>query len=520
MRNVLRLLTLPIVAALGGAVQAAPAPIVRVEPVPAAILPGLPVNVVVTVTNPGEQPVEVANYIRMHVIPSSGQPFVVIADESSSPKDYFALVDANGPSLTRAAGETKTFVRAVDPTLAGPEFFWDERLSFPGQYRLRVELRYGSEPALETLLSSETTLTVVQPLGPDAIVWKHMLELTAGRGWSGNDWVNMYGAMTRFVLENAPNSGYFPYVAHLKVGRTESEVREGIERAIALQPEGPVADSLKGALAGWYLGEARDALQSADLDGATQLIAEAKRLVVEISRTTPYPWIRENTERWLAEEHLFNEGVVRGMYASKVTAMSSFTEPVTPVVECVDPGVSPEEPYIIWFGYSNPNRGAKFVEPGRENRLIPSASQQPPRVFQPGSTRYGFSVTTHAEQVTWNINHRSVTATRTTQPRCALPNALLFLAALRPVVECIQTNGDNVVVQFGYENPNNVAIRLAVGENNQLAGTNEQPPVIFEPGRHYNAFRVKVKNSETVRWSLAGRTVNSNSTSVATLCRQ
>jgi hypothetical protein len=403
----------------------------------------------------------------------------------------------------------------VHPTLAGPEFFWDERLSFPGKYRLRLELQYGSDPSWESVLSSETTLTVLEPQGQDALVWKHMLELTGGRGWSGKEWVDQYGTMTAFILENARDSDYLPYVVGFKTGRTDAEVREEIEHAIALRPEGPIGDVLRSALGGWYVDQAREALGKADLDRALEFIGEAKRRIVDVNRSTAYSWIRENGERWLAEEPLLDEGGMRGLYTGYVKAMSSFTEPVVPSIECVDPGTSPNDPYIVWFGYRSSNRGERLVERGKGNNLIPSGRQEPPRVFQPGWKRYGFSVTTHADEVTWNLDGRTVTATRSTQPRCPLPNALLFLAPLRPVVECVTRDGQNITARFGYENPNTVAIRLPAGENNRLTGTREQPPTIFEPGRSYDVFRVTVRNDMTVSWSVGGKTATATATSAS-----
>ena len=415
------------------------------------------------------------------------------------------------PSVVVAPGETKSWVLPVHPLLVEPAFFFDERLSWPGRYLLRLEVVTGSTLPLQPVYSNEAAFTVIEPKGADVIVWQRMLAMSNGRGWSAQNWTQSAVELAKFVMQTAPTSGYTPYVAHLKWGQTAAELREGIEHALSLEPEGPVADVLKGFLAGWYVERGEDALTAGDLERALDMFAEARRRTIEINRTTRYPWIRELGERYLLEE-LDSEPVVKGRFAANAKAMTSFTEPVTPLVECVDPGPSRSDPYIVWFGYENSNRGRRFVDRGKGNELTPRATmEQPPRVFQVGRQRYGFSVTTHADQVRWALDGKTATASRDTLPRCA---GLLDLLPLRPAIDCVKKVGDTAVITFGYENPNAVAIRVAVGGNNYLTGTKEQPPTIFEPGRHYAVFRVNTKSGEAVSWSLGGRTVSSASASL------
>ncbi len=515
-RTIALLLT-TMVAASAASAQATRVPIVRLDLVPARILPGVPVNLLITMTNPGERQLEIPNWARMHVAPPSGEPFIATDDESSSPTDSFGLVSEFGPSVTLGPGETKSWVLPVHPLLAEPVAFMDERLSWPGRYRLSLETMTGSAQPMETVQSNEAVLTILQPEGLDLIVWKHMLEMSSGRGWSGHYWMESVIDLAKYIHDNAPDSGYYPYVADFKLpGQTAAELREGIEHAIALRPEGPVADQLKGALAGWYLERGEEAFAEGDLERAVELYAEARRRAVESNRTTAYPWLREFGERWLIDE-CDSELSLRGRFSVHLKAMATFTNPVTPFVECVDPGFTNSDPYIVWFGYSNPNAGQRFVERGKGNDLTPSApNQQPPRVFRPGRQKYGFSVTTHADRVTWIVDGTKVTASRDTQPRCTYPKAAEL--GLRPVVDCIRKDGEQVIVSFGYESPSTVAVRVAGGTDNQLTGTKGEPPTIFEPGRHYNVLQVKAKKGEAVSWRLAGRTADSAAPSASVVC--
>lgn len=495
------LVSLLLISTLGSsaAARAATSPVVRLEVVPARTLPGVPVNLLISVTNPGDQPVEIPNSARLHVTPPSGEPFVAVDDESSSPVDSFPLYGEPVPSVIVAPGETKSWALPVHPLLVEPLFFSDERLSWPGRYLLRLEVVTGSTPPFQTVTSNEAALLVIEPTGPDLIVWQRMLAMSDGRGWSARNWTESGAELAKFVMQTAPTSGYTPYVAHLEWGQTPAELRDGITYAISLAPDGPVADTLAGFLAGWHLEAGEEALTAGDLEQALEMFAEARRRTIEINRTTKYRWIREFTERFLTEE-LDSEAEVRGRFATNVKAMTRFTEPATPFVDCVDPGSSPNDPFIVWFGYDNPNRGRKFVDRGKGNELTPhSTKEQPPRVFQPGRQKYGFSVTTHGDRVTWALDGKTATAARDSLPRCTVPASALL--PLRPAIDCVKKEGEQVIIVFGYENPNAVAIRVAEGAENQLTGSEERPPTIFEPGRHYSVFRVNPKHGKVVSWS-------------------
>jgi hypothetical protein len=390
---------------------------------------------------------------------------------------------------------------------------------------------WAAGESTSTVESNEVTFTVDEPQGQNALVWRRMQELTGGKGWNNLDWMTFGPSLVEEISTIAPSSDYVPYVVSFKWQETAEERRETIETAISLRPQGPVADHLQGVLAGWYYARGEEALYAGDLERALGRFSEARTCAKELSRTTSHFWIRERVERWLAESRWLTEGVVRERYDALKKARAANTGPVIPVVECVDPGSRPNDPYIVWFGYENSNGrfGEKFVERGKGNDLTPSFTKDlPPRVFKPGRQKHAFSVTTHADRITWTIDGQSATASRKTQPRCTYypdPKTLASLVkpdlktlALRPVIDCIEVHDDNVIVSFGYENPNAVAIRIAGGPDNRLDGSNESLPTIFEPGRHYDAFRAKAKRGQTVSWTLAGKTASSASRSSSAPC--
>ena len=104
--------------------------------------------------------------------------------------------------------------------------------------------------------------------------------------------------------------------------QTAEEHREGIKRAIALRPEGPIADELEGIMAAWFMERGEEALAAGDLEKALDLFGEARTRATNLKRTTEYPWIRQNLERWLAEE-LDSEAALRERHAANSEVRSS-----------------------------------------------------------------------------------------------------------------------------------------------------------------------------------------------------
>ncbi|UTW63691.1 DUF11 domain-containing protein [bacterium SCSIO 12741] len=89
------------------------------------------------------------------------------------------------------------------------------------------------------------------------------------------------------------------------------------------------------------------------------------------------------------------------------------------------------------------------------------------------------------------------------------------LSKISPVLECVypDTNGSYTAV-FGYNNPNNTVVNLAIGGQNEFvpAPQNQGQPTAFQPGRQWDVFEVNFNGSNLV-WKLDGKTATASSSS-------
>lgn len=91
---------------------------------------------------------------------------------------------------------------------------------------------------------------------------------------------------------------------------------------------------------------------------------------------------------------------------------------------------------------------------------------------------------------------------------CAIAPELVL-----PIAQCRRTSSDGTnVISFGFENRNNFAVSLPLGDDNQFAHLLDAgQPTSFTPGLFLDAFRVPLpSNSASLTWTLNGITVTAN----------
>jgi hypothetical protein len=79
---------------------------------------------------------------------------------------------------------------------------------------------------------------------------------------------------------------------------------------------------------------------------------------------------------------------------------------------------------------------------------------------------------------------------------------------VRPVLECVQKNGNGTYTAFfGYKNENSVPVTIPIGCNNKFTPSpiDRGQPTVFQPGRQYRMFSV-LFNGRNLVWTLKGRT--------------
>ena len=85
--------------------------------------------------------------------------------------------------------------------------------------------------------------------------------------------------------------------------------------------------------------------------------------------------------------------------------------------------------------------------------------------------------------------------------------------ALTPTVGCVsQVSSTEYRAHFGYVNPNSTATEVAVGDEQRFSGPEYRgQPQVFEPGPAQDR-RFSATFTETITWTLTGRTVTASST--------
>lgn len=224
------------------------------------LLPGVPFDMWVTVSNASDASVGVGLCGDMIVRREGGDTFVI--GFGSEHGKYPTLL----PERTWHGGretyivlrphETKTLTIPVYPGLEGPAYFNDARLSPPGRYAMAMRLGY-CWPSMVTpqksllppeylgpVTTNEALITRIQPTGVDARVWERMQELTHGQ-WVPTQWGTSPAgrAVVNEVTSDYPDSNYFPYmVAATMIGSaSESQITRFL-KTIDRFPTSPIID--------------------------------------------------------------------------------------------------------------------------------------------------------------------------------------------------------------------------------------------------------------------------------------
>lgn len=269
---------------------------------PPVTLPGMPVGFRIAFTNRSAEPVTVPGSFMLRVEPEGGEPFFtrcgIDGGACGSPRDFERRLNP---------GESRTLDFPVDATLGEPEFFWDARLSRPGQYVVRliadpnpprkgnVTVTVDSEPATEPrLVASPVTFTVRQPEGEDAKVWARMQELSGGKGWNSANMLTFGFQLATWIWREHPDSYYLHLFGNLVVGRDFDENVRARQHAIDLDPQGPQVDRHRLGIAGAYRRQASEVAQiTGDYARAIAVADEARRRFDEVARTGRTESIRE-----------------------------------------------------------------------------------------------------------------------------------------------------------------------------------------------------------------------------------
>jgi hypothetical protein len=266
-------------------------------------LPGIPVGISLILKNSSNHSVTLRGFPYLRVTPEKGSSF--FAKWGLNSEAGWITADATKPLQLRAS-ETKEIRFPVDVTLTSPEWFFDNRLSFPGTYHLQIIIATSKDHIQDSITSNEVVLTVEDPHADDSLVWNRMQQLSGGKGWGGQEWTEMCFQLAKEIWDTHRTSNYFPYIAPM-VPATVPEKIVIIEQALQMFPTSPMVDKLHGGVAGLYEQEMVDAFHKKDLVKARQMFDKNQEHLSLIVSNTKDPYVKEKAEKaqksWQVEMH-------------------------------------------------------------------------------------------------------------------------------------------------------------------------------------------------------------------------
>jgi len=460
---------------------------------PDSILPGVPVTLLLHVTNTGDSPATLRNYVRLAATGPAGQTWFATRPAHDN-ADKLPFAETDDSSLVLAPGASRDIWIPINHFLDGPPIFNDPRATVPGRLLIQAYV-----PVDGTETTAVVPLTVKQPVGSDAAVWS-LMTTTASGPWTASSWSSYGARLALTVLSQYPASGYAPYFALFGPGPKSIDRVPFFEQGLAVAT-GPIADELRVCIASAHEAAMEDALYNQG--NADKAIAEsdaARQAIADVLRS-PYAPFRASAVE-VAKE-LKTAAEIREL----ITYFASTAQPaplrLLPLVECIEPSVSDPTAFIARFGYVNPNRRAKDIDVGTNNRVTPGMPDHgQPRHFAPGENHDVFGVAAKG-RARWDLDGKAVDAVQDSAKRCARPAST---QPLRAFIDCVKTAGDNkALVTFGYINANPFPLQEPVGPTNQLSGAEaKDQPTLFLPGVQHKAWTVTAASGASVSWTLDG----------------
>lgn len=228
------------------------------------LLPGVPFDMWIEVTNGSDASVGVGLCADMFVKNERGDTFTVSPPESPGSETHRPAYPVMLTEFDRSGGERpasyvvlrphehQTLTLPVLPGLSGPVYTGDVRLSAPGRYSVSLKLDYcwpGMVVKQKSLLpatflgpvtTNEVKIERITPTGSDAEVWRRMQELAKGQ-WSSTEWTLTPAANTirNEIRAKYTDSNYYPY-AVVADGGPQRALLDALNRF----PRSPVTDLL------------------------------------------------------------------------------------------------------------------------------------------------------------------------------------------------------------------------------------------------------------------------------------
>src|SRR6266487_1427089 len=152
---------------------------------PSVTLPALPVSMRLTIKNEGATAVAIPRNAILIATPENGAPPIIVRSEGVR-RIMYDIHTLDAPLQPHAI---QVIAIEADGSLKRPYWFEDDVFAHPGQYELQILLGMAIsgntiQEARSTAVASATArLTVNEPRGTDAQVWKELRALCGDRPW-------------------------------------------------------------------------------------------------------------------------------------------------------------------------------------------------------------------------------------------------------------------------------------------------------------------------------------------------
>lgn len=477
----------------------APPPIATLDVLPDSTLPGLPVAFVVTLTNPASTVQRVTETLRLQVQTRDTTFFAhgIVPTETQLGMPREQTTDCHSLRCVTLQPHEQRQVYIDFPENG---FFFDERLNAIGTFTLELRLVVATESGTVEIRTNPAKLTIRQPIGADAQVWALMQQTSDGSAWDLRRW--LMGEQIEAIRRQFSSSGYAPWtVAFAHAGEPTASLKL-FDDALATKPTGALRDNLLWQKAISLQKWSRSALvYDRDVEKAVALSEKARQTLQTLRDMASSAVMRKRAESALTQV------ITRDAANAELQNLSALDPAapghVIPNVNCVFKGANGS--FAAAFGYANNNSVMKVIPIGTRNRFGPGqADRGLPSAFRSGVWRMVVTAPAESGEISWFLDGSVATARSSFAAECAL-------LQVRPLGACVKAEGDDdsdgsVKVYMGYDNPNPVPLTIGIGPRNRFSpgGTDRGQPTSFQPGQHENAFKTRVRRTETVTWMLDG----------------
>jgi hypothetical protein len=347
-----RLFLSVVVLAVSAAAAFADVPLVaQLDLAPAHTLPGIPVMFVVTVTNPNSTAKTLYQAAELTATPAQGEAFTVQAGTGST--IFLAKPLSDSTSTVVPPGGSVTLFVPIGADVLRNAAFYDERLSAPGTYDLRMTI------GRDGVRTNSARLTVDMPTGDDLAVWKAVTANAARL--SSMSWLNA-NAVTKY-----PASAYYRFLAFYTAASEKPEdVLKAFQSALAGGVPQPLSDEFTVQVAYDYGMVATTAARNGDFGAADSALRSAS--------ATLKPVLEHPANAYTGAEALTMADEIAAVASDidgrKTKKRTTVWQPLKPFVQChTTTG-------LVQFGYTNSNQVPARIVIGSRNRFDPEPADR------------------------------------------------------------------------------------------------------------------------------------------------